>query len=125
MEINITLIFQAVQFLLVYFFLYRCLFRPACAILHEQVQEKDELYNHLKNYQQIKDALAKDYQIKHDAFQAQLIQEIPEQATMSVHQHPMVDATLVRFSHHVVSTQEQHELEIFLVDYLAKVIKHD
>ena len=123
MEINITLILQAMQFGCVYYFLYTFLFAPAYKILDEDEQIKKDLYKNLEHEQQVKDALLRDYHVKSDAFKTALLQDIPEQATQSVHQESMFNSVLDNVEKNQLSQQDREQTQLFLVDSLSKVIK--
>lgn len=123
MEINVTLVLQAMLFACSYCFLYRFLFAPACKILDENEQFKHELYNNLEQEQQIKDALLQDYQVKNNAFKGMLIQAIPALSTSSIHQKSMIGSTLYCVEASTLSDEDRIKTESFLVDHLSQVIK--
>lgn len=123
MEVNVTLILQAVQFACAYYFLYKFLFAPASKILDENEQFKNKLYTTLEQEQQIKDALLQDYHVKNNAFKGMLIQTIPEQATELVHQKSMIGSTLYCFEKIHLSEQDIKKTESYLVEHLSRVIK--
>lgn len=123
MEINITLILQAMQFACAYYFLYRFVFAPAYQILQDDEQFKNELYKNLEREQQVKDALLQDYRVKNSAFKSELIQVIPVQTTQSTHQESMFGSTLYCVEKIQLSKQDREITESFLVDRLSQVIK--
>lgn len=123
MEINVTIVVQAIQFGCVYYFLYKFLFVPACKILDEQEQVKQNLYQNLEQAQQIKDALLQDYHVKHDAFKSILLQNVPEQAVESVYQKSKDSRVLDCDEQFELSQQEKQNIKEFLVNNLSKVIK--
>lgn len=123
MEVNVTLILQALQFACAYYFLYRYLFVPSCKILDEDEQLKNELYKKLEHEQQIKDALLHDYHVKNSAFKGVLLQEIPAESTQSSHQESMFGSTLYHVEAQQLSQLDRNETELFLVERLSQVIK--
>jgi F0F1-type ATP synthase membrane subunit b/b' len=123
MEINVTLLLQAMLFACSYCFLYRFLFVPACKILDENEELKNELYKKLEQEQQIKDALLQDYHVKNNAFKGMLIQAIPELSTRSTHQKTMFGSTLYCVENVTLSEQDREKTETFLVDHLSQVVK--
>ena len=123
MNINITIIFQVLQFFCAYYFLYRFLFIPAFQILHEQQQVKDELYKKLEHEQQIKDAFLQDYRVKNSAFKDELVYNIPVQDIDSVYQKSTFHEILQHDMNDPLSETQFQEIETFLVDHLSKVIK--
>ena len=125
MEVNVTLVLQALQFACVYYCLYRFLFTPACPILDEQEQLKQDLYKNLEYEQQVKDALLQDYRVKNDAFKSTLLDDIPEQATQLGYQESTFHSVLPSQQENQLSQQDKQEIEEFLVENLSKVIKHD
>ncbi len=123
MEINVTLFLQVIQFACAYYFLYRFLFTPACKILDEEEQFKNQLYQNLEQQQQIKDALLQDYHVKNHAFKTKLIDTIPAQATALAHQKSTFGSTLYSAEIVELSQVEIEKTQDFLVDHLSKVIK--
>ncbi len=123
MEVNITLVLQVIQFLCVYYALYRLLFIPAYQILDEQEQVKKTLYKELEVAQQVKDALLQDFHIKTDAFKATLLQEIPEQASQSVYQKSTIHGVVVHSQPEQILQEDIEKTETFLVDHLSRIIK--
>jgi hypothetical protein len=122
MEINITLVLQALQFLCVYYFLYKFLFVPACRILDEQEHVKQNLYKNLEMAQQVKDALLSDYYVKNDAFKTKLLQDIPEQRSELMHESSVSRVV----SDHVkkeLLPQDRQDIQLFLVQRLSRIIK--
>jgi hypothetical protein len=123
MEINVTIFLQAMQFVCVYYFLYKFLFVPASKILDEQEQFKHNLYKNLETQQQVKDVLLRDYHIKNDACKTSLLQTLPEQATESVHQPSMFNSVLDMHEKNQLSPQDRQNIQLFLVDSLSRIIK--
>lgn len=123
MDINVTLILQAMQFACAYCFLYKFLFAPAYKILQDDELFKNELYKNLEQEQQVKDALLQDYHVKSSAFKSELIQVIPAQATESAYQESMFGSTLYCVEKIQLSEQDREKTESFLVDRLSQVIK--
>lgn len=124
MEVNVTVVLQAIQFACVYYFLYTFLFAPASSILDAQEAEKQELYKNLEQAQQIKDALMQDYQVKNDAFKSILLQNIPDQVVAAEHQKPVSVFVVENFDQqNQLPHEDRQEIELFLVDRLSKVVK--
>ena len=123
MEVNVTLILQALQFACAYYFLYTYLFAPACKLLDADEQAKNELYKKLEREQQIKDALLHDYHVKNNAFKGVLLREIPMQATQTSYQESMFGPTLYHIELDQLSQLDREKTELFLVDRLSQVIK--
>jgi hypothetical protein len=123
MEVNITLVLQALQFFCAYYFLYKFLFIPACKILDEQKHLKKMLYKKLEEDQQVKDALLQDYYVKNNVFKSMLIETIPLEATQIVHQKTMFDSTSYCIEKIELSEQNKKKTELFLIDHLSRVIK--
>ncbi len=122
MEVNVTVILQALQFACAYYFLYKFLFAPACRILDEQEVEKQILYKNLEQAQQIKDALLQDYHIKNDAFRSILLQSVPEQATQTYDQQSISHSIVSVDTHDELPQEDRQEIQQFLVDRLSKVV---
>src|SRR3989338_9298507 len=120
MEINVTLVFQVIQFSCAYYFLYKFLFTPACKILDENEQFKNELYKNLEQEQHVKDVLLEDYRVKNSAFKTMLIQTIPLEATQFTHQKSMFGSTSYCVEEVQFSEQDKKEIEAFLVDHLSR-----
>ncbi len=123
MEINVTIVLQALQFFCVYYFLYTYLFIPASKILDENEQIKNELYKNIEYEQQIKNALQQDYNVKNSLCKSMLIENIPEQAIQTVHQKSMFDSTLYCVEKNQLSKEDKDKTEAFLIDRLSQVIK--
>lgn len=123
MEVNITLVLQVIQFLCVYYALYRLLFIPAYQILDEQEQVKKTLYKELEIAQQVKDALLQDFHIKTDVFKATLLQEIPEQASQSGYQKSTIHRVVGHSQPEQILQEDIEKTETFLVDHLSRIIK--
>ena len=123
MEVNVTLVLQALQFACVYYFLYKYVFAPSCKILDENEQLKNKLYKNLEHEQHIKDALLHDYNVKNTAFKQELIQDIPESATQSSYQESMFGSTLYCIEENHLSQHDKEKTELFLVDRLSQVVK--
>ena len=123
MEINITLVLQIVQFMSVYYFLYTFLFVPACKILDEQAEYKNNLYKDLECQQQVKDALLQDALVKKDAFKAYLLQEISDNAVRSAPQVSTFGLVLKGIEKNQVSEVSKKEAQAFLVEQLSRIIK--
>ncbi|MDP3788720.1 MAG: hypothetical protein Q8Q60_05400 [Candidatus Chromulinivorax sp.] len=123
MEINITLILQAMLFACSYCFLYKFLFAPSCKILQDEEQVKHELYMQLEKEQQVKDALLQDYYVKNHAFKSILLQSIPELSTESVHQKSTFGSTSYCVEDSTLTEQDRKQTESFLVERLSQVIK--
>lgn len=123
MEVNITLVLQVIQFLCVYYALYRLLFIPAYQILDEQEQVKKTLYKELEVAQQVKDALLQDFHIKTDVFKATLLQEIPEQASQSGYQKSTIHGVVGHSEPEQILQEDIEKTETFLVDHLSRIIK--
>ena len=122
MEVNVTVILQAIQFACAYYFLYKFLFIPACKILDAQEVEKHDLYKALEQAQQIKDALLQDYHVKNDAFKSILLQNVPEQATQLVHQKSTCNFVVDTVEQDQLPQEDRQEIQLFLVDRLSKVV---
>jgi len=123
MEINITIVLQALQFVCVYYFLYKFLFTPASKILDEDEHLKNQLYKNLEHEQQIKDALVKDYHDKNSVLKHKLMQGVPDQATQFAHEKSTFGSTLYSIEKSKLSEQDREKSESFLVDRLSQVIK--
>lgn len=123
MDINITLVLQALLFACSYCFLYKFLFAPSCTILQEEEQLKQDLYLQLEKEQQVKDALLQDYHVKNHAFKTALIQAIPQVVTQADDQKTAVPSTSHVAQPVVVSEQNIEQTESFLVEHLSQVIK--
>ena len=123
MEINVTIVFQTLQFVCVYYFLYKFLFAPASQILDEDEAFKNKLYKNLEHEQQIKDSLQEDYHAKNSVFKHKLMQDIPQQATQLVHEKSNFGSTLYIVENNELSPQDREKTEAFLVDRLSQVIK--
>jgi F0F1-type ATP synthase membrane subunit b/b' len=123
MEINVTIVLQTLQFVSVYYFLYKFLFAPASQILDEDEAFKNKLYKNLEHEQQIKDSLQEDYQAKNTVFKHKLMQDIPQQATQLVHEKSIFGSTLYIVENNELSPQDREKTEAFLVDRLSQVIK--
>jgi F0F1-type ATP synthase membrane subunit b/b' len=123
MEVNVTLLLQVIQFLCVYYALYKLLFIPAYQILDEQEQVKKTLYKELEVAQQIKDALLQDFHIKTDVFKATLLQEIPEQASQSGYQKSTIHRVVGHSQPEQILQEDIEKTETFLVDHLSRIIK--
>ncbi len=123
MEINVTIVLQALQFVCVYYFLYKFLFIPACKILDEDEQIKNKLYKNLEHEQKIKDALTQDHQEKSCVLRHKLMQNIPHQAVQLVHEKSIFGSTLYSVEKNQLSEKDREKLESFLVDRLSQVIK--
>ena len=123
MEINITLVLQVMQFMCVYYFLYTFLFVPACKILDEQAEYKNNLYKNLECQQQVKDELLQDAHVKKDAFKAVLLQEVSDNAVRSVRQVSTFGLVLNNVEKTQLSEENKQEAQAFLVDQLSRIIK--
>lgn len=123
MEINITLILQALQFACAYCFLYKFVFTPACIILDENDKFENELYQNLEKAQQVKDALLQDYHVKNNACKSVLLDAIPELTIDTVCKKSMVNSASYKVEQITLSQEEIKKTEAFLVDHLSQVIK--
>jgi len=122
-SINITLLLQAVQFAIAYFFLYKFLFAPAYKILHEQELFEKELYKNLKQEHQIKDSMQQMYYQRQIALKESLMNMVPSDAVQSGFQKLDTSSTLYDVDKIKISQVQIDMTEKFLVDSLSQVIK--
>lgn len=124
MDVNMTLVLQAMQFGCVYYCLYNFVFAPAYKIIDEKDEFARSLRKKLEQEMQTKDILLAEYNIKNAEFKSSLMQTIP--------QEDLQDASVVKTSHSstlysiepvCVSDEDKKKAESFLVNYLSKVVK--
>ena len=123
MDINITIFFQAAQFVIAYFFLYKFLFAPAYKVLHEQEIIEEDLYKKIEQEHLIKSSLQKTYHQRQLALKASLIDMIPSDAVQSGSQKLETDSTLYHVDKIQISQAEIEKTEHFVIDNLSQVLK--
>jgi len=123
MDINITIFFQAIQFFIAYFFLYRFLFAPVYDILREQEFYEKKLHENLEKKHNIKDSLQKTFMQRQIALKTLLINMIPDDIFKLIHQKSNKDVILYRVEKNENSSTSLDDMENFLIDNLSQVIK--
>lgn len=125
MEVNITLILQAVHFGCAYYFLRTFLFTPSLAIIEKNEHVKKTLYKNLEQEQHTKDFVLQEYYVKNRAYKKLLLQAISDEATQPFYQKSTCALMSYAVENIEISVQEQKAIEAFLVHNLSQVVKHD
>jgi|GEM_PF-1356905 len=125
MDINITVLIQALQFGIAYYFLYHFLFTPACKVLDEDAEIEKKLHESLNLEHGIKNDLQCKYKEKSLALKHALIKEIPSVSIEAGSKKNEKTSTLYSVENVEVLEKKLEDVEQFLINNLSQVVKHD
>ena len=123
MDINITIFFQAAQFIIAYVFLYKFLFAPAYEILYKQELIEADLYKQIEQEHHVKNSLQKTYHQRQLALKVSLIDMIPADAVQSGCRKLETGSTLYHVEKIELSQAKVEKTENFIIDNLSQVLK--
>ena len=123
MDINITIFFQAIQFGIAYFFLYKYLFAPAYKVLYEQELFEKKLYENLEQEKEIQRSLCQNFNERQVALRSSLMKMVPIHSISYHHEKINSNSMLYQIDKVKVSSEQIEKTEHFLIDNLSQVIK--
>ena len=123
MQINITLVFQAIQFFIAYYFLYNFMFVPAYAILLKEEAFEKKLYDNVDQSRLEKEQLQEKSNNRWAFLKKKLFENCPDALVESRGEKTDKNGSLYFVEKQNISKEEEEKTTSFLVDKLSDVSK--
>lgn len=123
MQVNITLAFQAVQFMVSYYFLYNYLFVPAYALLTKDEKVQQDLQTKIKNKESEIQSLEDKNKKRFASLKEKLFGFIPKLSGGQIVFDKSVRSSSRAIQETSMSEAEKQKTKAFLVDALSEVKK--